>query len=164
MAFCANCGASVEGRFCAKCGTQVDAGAPMGASGVPPPGAQSYGPGAGTAVQSGGLTENVAAALSYLFGLITGVLFLAIAPYNQSRTVRFHAWQSIFFNVGLFVFWIAYTIVTIILPSFLSLILSLASLLIWLGTLCLWLLLMYKAYNNEKFKLPIIGDLAEKQA
>jgi len=87
MAFCASCGAPVEGKFCAKCG------APMGAA-VPPPGAA---PG----VAAAGMTDNAASALCYVLGLITGILFLVLAPYNQNKTIRFHAFQSIFLSIAL---------------------------------------------------------------
>ena len=113
---------------------------------------------------AGGMADNVAGALCYLFGLITGVLFLALAPYNQSKFVRFHAFQSIFFNVAWIALWIVSAIFHLMLPFGLGVILALFGLLIWLGGLLLWLFLMYKAYTNEKFKLPVIGDLAEKQA
>ena len=164
MAFCPNCGASVEGRFCAKCGTAVGA-AP---SQPPPPGPQpGYQPGAqqySAPATSSGLTENVAGALCYLLGLITGVLFLVLAPYNQSKFVRFHAFQAIFFHVAMIAFWIVFTIISVAMPFALHMLLTLLSLVIWLGGVALWLFLMYKAYNNEKFKLPVIGDLAEKQS
>ena len=90
MAFCASCGAPVEGKFCAKCGT------PMGVA-VPPPGATS-GPAAT------GMTDNAASALCYVLGLITGILFLVLAPYNQNKTIRFHAFQSIFMSVACILF------------------------------------------------------------
>ena len=112
------------------------------------------------------MTNNMAAALCYLLGLITGILFLVLEPYNKDRTIRFHAFQSIFFNVAI----IALDIVVMILVGILVHIpfLGFLSLLIWpiigFGIFACWLFLMYKAYNNEKFKLPIIGDLAEKQA
>ncbi len=121
-------------------------------------------PQAGAQPASGGLTENVASALCYLVGFITGIVFLVLAPYNQNKTVRFHAFQSIFFNVAWFAFWILIMILHIILPFALSLILSLISLVVWLGGFVLWLVLMWKAYNNQRFKLPVVGDLAEKQA
>lgn len=181
MAFCSNCGASVEGRFCAKCGTPMGAAAaapspaasaPMGGAApasAPPPGAQAYAPPPGAqpyaaAPAAGGLTENLAGALCYILGLITGVLFLVLAPYNQSKFVRFHAFQAIFFHVGWIGLWIVEMIISIAMPWGLRLVASLMWLAIALGGLCLWLFLMYKAYNNERFKLPIIGDLAEKQA
>lgn len=114
------------------------------------------------------MTDNVAGALCYLAGLITGVLFLALAPYNQSKFVRFHAFQSIFFNVAWIALWIVQMILTMvlsaILPFGMHLLFGLLGLVIWLGGFLVWLFLMYKAYSNEKFMLPIIGDLAEKQA
>jgi uncharacterized membrane protein len=115
-----------------------------------------------------GMTDNVAGALCYLAGLITGVLFLALAPYNQCKFVRFHAFQSIFFNVAWIALWIAQIIISMIaaavLPFGMHLLFGLLGLVISLGGFLVWLLLMYKAYSNEKFMLPIIGALAEKQA
>ena len=115
-----------------------------------------------------GMTDNVAGALCYLAGLITGVLFLALAPYNQSKFVRFHAFQSIFFNVAWIALWIAQIIISMIaaavLPFGMHLLFGLLGLVISLGGFLVWLFLMYKAYSNEKFMLPVIGALAEKQA
>jgi uncharacterized membrane protein len=160
--FCPNCGATVEGRFCAKCGTAVEAGAASSgpAAAAPAPGAQPYSAPAAT----GGMSENVAAALCYALGLITGILFLVLAPYNQNKVIRFHAFQSIFLNVAWIVFWIVETMIAIVMPWYIMTVVSLIGLLVALGFLALWLVLMFKAYNNEKLKLPIIGDLAEKQA
>jgi uncharacterized membrane protein len=107
------------------------------------------------------MSENVAGALCYVLGLITGILFLVLAPYNQNKFVRFHAFQAIFFHVAWIVLWIADTMMAFVLPWYLM---SLLGMLLALGGLALWLILMFKAYNNERFKLPIIGDLAEKQA
>ena len=158
MAFCANCGAQGEGRFCPKCGSPLGA-APAPAAGVntPPPAAP---------VQSAGMTNNMAAALCYLAGLITGILFLVLEPYNKDKTIRFHAFQSIFFNVAVIIFDILVSIVVRILfeVPFLGWLAVLVWPLIGLCFFLVWLFLMYKAYNGEKFKLPIIGDLAEKQA
>ena len=158
MAFCPSCGASVEGRFCGKCGASVDVAPPAGGYQAPPPP-----PAAGS-----GLTENVAAALCYVAGLITGIVFLALAPYNQSKFVRFHAFQSIFFNVVWIALWIAHMILSMILHSILPFGAGVLMMLVWmvisLGGFLLWLFLMYKAYSNEKYMLPIIGALADKQA
>ena len=163
--FCPNCGATVEGRFCAKCGTAVEAGAASAVVRQPPPdrlpGAQPY---SAPVATSGGMTDNVASALCYALGLITGILFLVLAPYNQNRLIRFHAFQSIFLNAAWIVFWIVETMIAIVMPWYVMTVVSLIGLLVALGFLALWLVLMFKAYNNEKLKLPIIGDLAEKQA
>jgi hypothetical protein len=102
MPFCRNCGAPVEGQFCPQCGTPVAGAAAPSGSPPPPPAAAA------------GLSENAASALCYLLGFITGIVFLAIAPYNQIRTVRFHAFQSIFFSVGLFAIAIGLGILSVI--------------------------------------------------
>lgn len=124
-------------------------------------------PGYGAPCAQTGLTDNLAGALCYLAGLITGILFLVIEPYNRSRTVRFHAFQSIFFNIA----WIAVWIVEMIISAALTPIPVLGwllSLLLWtaiaLGGFILWLVLMWKAYQGERLVLPVIGPLAEKQA
>jgi uncharacterized membrane protein len=101
-------------------------------------------------------------------GFITGIIFLVIEPYKNDKFVRFHAFQSIFFNVALIVFWIAYTIVASILGfvslGILAVVMGLVGLLISLAILAYWIFLMYKAYNNELYRIPFIGDLAAKQA
>jgi uncharacterized membrane protein len=156
MAFCANCGASVDGKFCAKCGAPV-AAEPPGA-----PGAFTSPPAA--TIQAPGLTDNVAAALCYLLTIVTGVLFLVIAPYSQNKTIRFHAFQAIFLGIAWFVFLVVLGIFTAAL-SFMGWFFILAlHRLVYLAFLALIVMLMYKAYNNEKWVLPVIGPLAEKQA
>jgi len=163
MAFCARCGAQLaEGTsFCASCG------APTGsaASGSAP--APAVGPAPSSAAGTA-MASNVAGLLTYILGFITGIIFLVIEPYKNDKFVRFHAFQSIFFNVALIVFWIAYTIVATVLGAvslgILAMAMGLLSLLIALAVLAYWIFLMYKAYNNELYKIPFIGDLAAKQA
>jgi uncharacterized membrane protein len=168
MAFCANCGAQVEGRFCQKCGAPVGGGAPMGGapmgasapSGTAPPEFQPQ-------TASAGLSDNAAGAICYLFGFITGILFLVLAPYNQNRTVKFHAFQSIFLSLAWFVIWIGVTIVSIIfghIPVLGAIVALLLGFCVWIGAIVIWLYMMFKTYNGEKIVLPIIGPMAEKQA
>jgi uncharacterized membrane protein len=157
MAYCPNCGSQVEGRFCARCGVSIDQ--PVG-TGTTPPVAQP-------SASSSGMSDNVASALCYLLGFITGIIFLVLAPYNQNRNVRFHAFQSIFLNVAMIVLSIALGILSTILWTIsvaLGGIFSLLYMVFWLGFLGLWLFLMFKAYNNQKVVLPVVGPLAEKQA
>ena len=139
-----------------------------GAPPPPPPYYQQPGAYPPPATADGGLTENVAAALCYFLGLITGILFLVLEPYSRSKTIRFHAFQSIFLNVAMIVVMIALTIVfsilRAILPFGMWFLFSLIDLVIWLGFMVLWLFLMFKAYQNQKLVIPIIGQLAEKQA
>jgi uncharacterized membrane protein len=114
-----------------------------------------------------GMTDNMAGALCYLFGFITGILFLVLAPYNQNRNIRFHAFQSIFLNIAWIAFWILVSIVTLafsfipFLGIFVAWVLRLT---IGLGGFIVWLYLMFKTYNGEKIVLPVIGPMAEKQA
>lgn len=174
MAFCSNCGAEVQGRFCAKCGTPMSAAAagpspdPPGTyAAPPPPPASAPLPPPAAPVQAAGLEENMACALCYLLGLLTGILFLVLAPYNQNRLIRFHAFQSIFLNLAWIGIFIALSIIGIVLlpipflGPILSIILHLG---VSLGFFILWVMLMYKAYNRERWVLPVIGPLAEKQA
>lgn len=100
-------------------------------------------------------------------GFITGIIFLVLEPYNRDPFVKFNAWQSILFNIAWVVLWVVFSIVSVILGSIssaLSLILFPISLVIWLGGLALWLFLMWKAYQNQLFALPVIGGIAKKQA
>lgn len=148
MAFCASCGAPVEGKFCAKCGT------PMGAA-VPPPGATPSG-------AATGITDNAAAALCYIPILITGILFLVLAPYNQNKTIRFHAFQSIFLTI-------AWIVVSIVLSMVFGLVLGwyslyLLSRLIWLLFIILFAYLGLSAYQGKMVVLPVIGPIAQQQA
>ncbi|MEK7407569.1 MAG: hypothetical protein AAB225_21025 [Acidobacteriota bacterium] len=109
----------------------------------------------------------MAAALCYLAGFITGIIFLVVAPYNQNKAVRFHAFQSIFFSVGMVILSIALTIFSTIMFAisfWLGSLLGLTYMVLWLAILVLWLYLMWKAYQGQKVMLPVIGELAQKQA
>lgn len=165
MAFCGNCGASVADgtTFCGACGKPIGAAA----TAVAPASGGTPGATAAPAATSSGMTSNVAAALTYLVGWITAVVFLVLEPYNKDKFVRFHAFQSLFFNIGMIVFWIPWTILTGIITHLLPLmgfVFLLLDLLIGLAIFCAWLYLMYQAYSNKQFKLPFIGDFAAKQA
>ena len=163
MAFCAKCGAQLNAGsgFCAACGAPVAAGqnvATPGASAVPvtaPP-------------ASAGMTNNVAGLLCYILGIITGVIFLVLDPYKNIRFVRFHAFQSIFLWVACFGFWMiwSFVFVSMLFTPGLGMwgLVSLISLLVRFAMFGIWVFVMFKAYNNEEYKLPFIGDLAAKQA
>jgi uncharacterized membrane protein len=119
-------------------------------------------------VASAGLSANAAGALAYLAGIITGIIFLVIDPYKSDRFVRFHAFQSLFFNVAWIALWIAWTIVGMVLGAVtkgLFFILQVPiDLLLMVGGFALWAFLMYSAYQGKMTKLPVIGALAAKQA
>ncbi len=149
-------------RFCSSCGVQL----PENVNNCPGCGtpAQSVGRGVAAApaqAGAGGLTDNVAGLLAYVT-IVPAIIFLVVEPYNRSRFIRFHSFQSIFFYVAWTILWVALTFVGA-LPF-----LGWATLLLWpllgLGGLILWVLMAMKAYNGQMWKLPVIGDLAEKQA
>ena len=100
-----------------------------------------------------GLQANIAGALAYFLGPVTGVLFLLIE--KQNKFVRFHAMQSTLTFGGIFV-------LNIVL-GFIPLLGWMAGTLLSLVSLVLWLFLMYKAFNNEEYELPVVGDIARKQ-
>jgi uncharacterized membrane protein len=149
MPFCNACGQEIgSAAFCPKCGTKQGA-API-PSGSPP---------------TAGLAENVAGALCYSVGWITGIIFLLV---DKLPFVKFHAAQSIVVFGGL-------QILSIVLGMFLGVSIFTGGLhlfgpgflllhLVNLATFVLWILLMVKAYQGERFKLPIASDLAENIA
>ncbi len=148
MPFCAQCGAQMEGRFCQSCG------AANPAADAPPSGGFTQ------PIASGGLSDNTASALCYALGLITGLIFLLVSPYNRNPKVRFHAFQAIFFNVGWTILTFAVHAVGFVIfnPAVL---LSVAMRMAGFG---LWIYLMIRAYNGNPLVLPIIGPLAEQSA
>ncbi len=103
---------------------------------------------------STGLDVNLAAALTYLLGFVTGIVFLVIE--KESKFVRFHAMQSTLTFIVIFVLMNVF--------MFFPFLGWAMSTMLWLVGLILWLVLMFKAFQGEKFKLPIVGDLAEQKA
>ncbi|MGA3196356.1 MAG: DUF4870 domain-containing protein [Terriglobales bacterium] len=143
MAFCPVCGTQIaDGAACPKCVAGANQSVARVATG-------------------GGLDDNVAGALAYVT-IIPAIVFLVVEPYNRKRFVRFHSFQCIFFAIAWTVFWFALSIIAHI-PFF-----GWATLLLWplfsLAGLIIWLILVLKAFQGQMFKLPIIGDMAEKQA
>src|SRR5258708_1647644 len=155
MPFCPSCGSAVEGRFCAKCGAAMNVAGDAGTAQATP---MAQAP--PVAAAGAGLTDNVAGALCYALGLIKGILFLVLAPYNQNRKIKFHAFQSIFLHVSVIIVWMGFWILAMVTGGLLIFV----SPLIWLAFFVLWIIVIIKAYQDQKLVLPIIGPLAEKQA
>ena len=103
---------------------------------------------------STGIQPNVAAVLSYLLGWITGLIFYLIEKEN--RFVRFHALQSIMVSGALTVLSVVLMYIPVIgwalIPA------------VNIAGLILWIVCMIKGYQGEKFKLPVAGDIAEKNS
>jgi len=104
---------------------------------------------------STGLDSNVGGLLSYVLGWITGLIFFLLE--EKDEYVRFHAVQSIIIFGAITVFSIVFGI--LFLVPFIGPILGGF---LWIASVALWIILMVKAYQGERFKLPIAGDLAEK--
>ena len=101
------------------------------------------------------------------FTIIPAIIFLLIEPYNRNRFVRFHCFQCLFVAVALVVVDVALMILSSIfhlLPVIGWFITALMWPLYSLAVLALWLLLVIKAYQHEIYKLPVVGDMAERQA
>ncbi|HKO59699.1 MAG TPA: DUF4870 domain-containing protein [Pyrinomonadaceae bacterium] len=146
----------------------------------PPPGQQNYGTPAGgpppnSSSPLGGMDPKIAAAISYIW--IVGVIFFILEKEN--KFVRFHALQSILFGVANSIILILLGILAFVLTlvfgiggamvggpmeSLVSLLVGLIWLLFWLIGLLMFAGLIFaavKAYQGQKFKLPIIGNIAE---
>lgn len=142
-------------RFCVSCGAEVpDNSSVCGKCGQP---AYQAAAGGTVAVSSStaALTDNIAGMLAYVT-IIPAIVFLLLEPYNRNRFIRFHAFQCVFLCIVLVVIHVVLLAVPIIGWAI--------SIFVNLGALVLWIVLLLKAYQGQMFKLPIIGDLAEKQA
>jgi uncharacterized membrane protein len=157
MAHCTKCGATVADgiAFCGSCGAPVGVAAGAGSGAAAP----------GVAQAQSGLAENAAGALCYALGWITGLIFFFI---DKRPYVRFHAAQSIvvfgglhilefalgmFFGFGLFGGF-GGGLVGFGLGTLIYMVLS-------IGGLILWILLMVKAYQGQRFRVPIAANIAD---
>jgi uncharacterized membrane protein len=141
--------------FCSVCGTQIADGATTcaahAAGNVP----------AVASANTSGLADNVAGMLAYVT-IIPAIIFLVMEPYNKNRFIRFHSFQCLFFCVALIVLQVGLSILAVV--PFMALLTIPLHLLIGLGALVVWVILLIKANAGLMYKLPFIGDLAEKQA
>lgn len=115
---------------------------------------------------STGIQANVAGLLSYVLGWISGLIFILIEKEN--KFVRFHAMQSIILFGGLSVLQVIVGVLNGILFAIhlavLVPVITLLNGLLMLAGFILWIVLMVKSYQGEKFKLPVVGDIAEKNS
>lgn len=144
MAFCAACGSQMpEGTTaCPKCGKATAQSVGGGAAAAPAP------------ASSGALADNVASGLAYIT-IIPAIVFLIVEPYKSNKTVKFHAFQCL----GLAVTMFACGIVMII-----PILGWIVGILGYLACGVMWLICIIKAFSGGRFKVPVIGEFAEKQA
>ena len=122
----------------------------------------------GTEETSTNMDPKLAALLAYLFGWVGGLIFYIIESKN--KYIRFHALQSILFNVSVSIAFILLGVVFGILGAIpgVGVVFALLGGLIYfglaIGSLVVWIILMVKAYQGEKWLLPVIGDIAEKNS
>jgi uncharacterized membrane protein len=160
--FCAGCGTQVQDgvAFCPSCGKPTAHAANPGyASPNPVPMANPP-----VVTSAAGMTDNVAGMLAY-FTIIPAILFLVMEPYNRKPFVRFHAFQSLFFCLVWIAVWMASVMIaTAMLFSGMYWFFWPLRMVLGLGFFIVWILLVLKANQGQMWKLPIIGDIAEKQA
>lgn len=137
---CPKCGAEAApgNQFCPKCGAPLAAGAGRPGSTL-------------------NIDQNLAGLLCYLGWWITGLIFYLMEKEN--KFVRFHALQSIATFVVVFVLWLVLQVLAQVFWPFYIL-----GAPFWIASVVLWIVLMVKAYQGEKWKLPVAGDIAEKNS
>jgi len=149
MAFCNMCGAQIADgtTTCAACSSRAPV-VPVVSAGTQ------------------GMANNVAGMLAYIT-IIPAIIFLVVEPYNKNRFIRFHSWQNIFMHIAAVALWIALFIVSAVL-AVIPILGHLVAFLLWMvlsvGFLIVWILMLIKANQGQMYKLPVIGDMAEKQA
>ena len=105
--------------------------------------------------------SNVIAALTYLLGLVTGIVFLYLEPYDRDEYVRFHARQSIAFSVAWFALNVIAGVFIAVLPRPLGGLLAFLQQVMNIGLAVVWVYLMYQAYIGNKYRLPVLADWVE---
>jgi uncharacterized membrane protein len=107
------------------------------------------------------MADNVGSALCYVLGLITGIVFLVITPYNKNPIIRFHAFQSIFLCLACVVVSWGISIVFLTMHMWeLLFVITIVRFVMFL----FWLYMILMAYQGKTIVLPVIGPLAQQQA
>lgn len=169
MSCCQSCGAASADNtpFCQFCGAPAELKAGISTSAVERPAAVAVMPPPGD-TGSKTMETNFVGALAYLVGFVTGIVFLVLNPYKSNSFVRFHAFQSIFFSVAWVAFWIMWMILSAVLRPLTGGVFGLIALpLVLIFTFAcfgIWIFLMYQAYQQQLFRLPILGRFAAEHA
>jgi uncharacterized membrane protein len=116
-----------------------------------------------TVATRSGISDNAAGAISY-FTFIPAIVFLLLPPYKESSYVRFHAWQSVLLCITAFVIDIILGAIALLSLFLGTLALAYTLRIISLFWLILWLVCVIQAMNGKKFRIPLLGSIAEKLA
>lgn len=169
MSVCEACGAvlSEDTSLCPTCGSITELKTSASKSAVERPALVAVMPSCGDR-GSQKMDTNVVGALTYFAGVVTGIIFLVLEPYKSNSFVRFHAFQSIFFNAVLVAFWIVWMILSAALTpltdgafGLIALPVLVIFILVGFG---IWFFLMYEAYQQKLFRLPVVGKFAAEHA
>ncbi len=114
-------------------------------------------------VNQTGLSNKAAGAIAY-FTFIPAIVFLLVPPYNTNRYVRFHAWQSLLLNVSVILISFLMSFALVFFLVFDAELLIVFKRLLWLGWFVLWLVCVIKAMNGRRFRLPVLGALADRKS
>src|SRR6202044_4137532 len=169
MSACQSCGeaSAVDGCFCPSCGSPTEHKADGSMPAVESSAAVAVMSPSGEAGPKT-MDTNLVGALTYVAGFVTGIVFLVLDPYKSNSFVRFHAFQSIFFNVAWVAFWIVWVVLSAILTPLTAGIFGLIALpLMLIFTVAgfgIWIFLMVQAYQQKLFRLPIVGKFAAEHA
>ena len=148
-------------QCCPDCATQM-------------PGGVRFCPGCGRSMQVitraqdkvGMLSENLAGALAY-FTILPAILFLFVEPYRKNIFVRFHALQCFLYTAAIVLLGVALRLtdyVLFVIPVLGPLLVVVIDAVAALAAILLWCVLVAKAWRGETFKIPLLGDFAERYA
>jgi uncharacterized membrane protein len=172
MTTCPKCGAQTadDAKFCPACGTTITAGTGPATSPTSAPVTPATPP--SSSASGGGMSPGVAALLVYIpvcfIGIVCAILFgFVVEPYRSNRFIRFHALQSLALHVCWIGLWIASWVMVMVMAAvihFFAVLVIPVYFLLLIGWLGVGVFMMIKANGMQTYKLPLIGDWAEKQA
>ena len=116
-----------------------------------------------TVATRSGISDNAAGAISY-FTFIPAIVFLLLPPYKESSYVRFHAWQSVLLCITAFVVDIIVGVIALLSLFLGTVALAYTMRIVSLFWLILWIVCVIQAMNGRKFRIPMLGSIAEKLA
>lgn len=108
-----------------------------------------------------GISDKAAGAISY-FTFIPAFFFLIVKPYKESPDVRFHAWQSVLLDISAFIIEIVFGAIALLTLLLGTVVLAYTLRVISVVWLVLWLACVIQAMNGKRFKIPLLGNIAEK--